>query len=485
VTSAAREFLLRWPVAQLFLTGAPRMPGPVARSPVRPRRAADLPASPADGDGDGDGDEDEMRGSMHISFLLHNAYGIGGTVRTVGTLATTLAEQHDVEIVSVFRHRERPVLLPGPGVRVRPLVELRPGAPGSAADDPEHRRPARLFPRTDSRHVQYSALTDRRIAAHLAATDADVVVATRPGLAVQVARGTRPGPVRVGQEHLTLGSHPRGLRMQLRAAYPLLDALTTTTEADARAYRARMRLPGVHVEAVPNPVPAPALAPADGSGRWVVAAGRLAPVKRYDLLIRAFDTVRARRPDWRLRIYGSGAEKDRLRDLIDRLDLYNHVFLMGPAHPIESEWVKGALAAVTSSLESFGMTIVEAMRCGLPVVSTDCPHGPGEIITDGVDGRLVPVGDTDAIARGLLELINDDALRQRMADAALTGAARFDPGRIAERHATLFARLVRQGGGPRGGGWRAPVHRAGGALAGGACAARHAARSVLGKGRTA
>jgi glycosyltransferase involved in cell wall biosynthesis len=422
---------------------------------------------------------------MHISFLLHNAYGIGGTVRTVGTLATTLAQQHDVEIVSVFRHRERPVLAPGPGVRLRSLVELRPDAPGSAADDPGHRRPSRVFPRTEGRYGQYSALTDRRIAAYLATTDADVVVGTRPGLNVHLVRQTRPGPVRVGQEHLTLDSHSRGLRMHLRAAYPRLDALTTTTEADARAYRTRMRLPGVQVEAVPNPVPAPALAPADGSGTWVVAAGRLAPVKRYDLLIRAFDVVRDRRPDWRLRIYGSGTEKERLRQLIDRLGLYNHVLLMGPAHPIESEWVKGSIAAVTSSLESFGMTIVEAMRCGVPVVSTNCPHGPGEIIDDGVDGRLVPVGDTGAIARGLLELINDDTLRRRMAHAALKASARFDPDRIAERHATLFARLARREGGRAGDGWRSRLYRAGGALAVGAHTARDAARSALGKGRTA
>ncbi|OEU96458.1 glycosyl transferase, partial [Streptomyces abyssalis] len=86
------------------------------------------------------------------------------------------------------------------------------------------------------------------------------------------------------------------------------------------------------------------------------------------------------------RIYGSGREREKLRLLIDELGLYNHVFLMGPAHPIEAEWAKGAIGAVTSSLESFGMTIVEAMRCGLPVVATDCPHGPGEIIRDGVDG---------------------------------------------------------------------------------------------------
>ncbi|CBG74200.1 MULTISPECIES: glycosyltransferase family 4 protein [Streptomyces] len=422
---------------------------------------------------------------MHISFLLHNAYNIGGTIRTTYNLANTLAEQHDVEIVSVFRHRDGPVFDIDPRVRLRGLVDIRKGGADQGHADLE--RPAKVFPRAEGRYGQYSALTDRRIAEYLSTVDADVVVGTRPGLNVHMARQTRRGPVRVGQEHLTLDSHSPALRATLRGVYPRLDALTTTTEADARSY-GRLRLPGVRVQAVPNPVPAPGVEPADGSGKWVVAAGRLAPVKRYDLLVRAFDKVRRERPDWRLRIYGSGKQKDKLRSLVDTMGLYNHVYLMGPATPIEPEWAKGSIAAVTSSLESFGMTIVEAMRCGLPVVSTDCPHGPGEIIDDGVDGRLVEVGSVEAIADGLLELINDDDKRRRMAHAALQDSERFDPARIAERYETLFGDLLARGGASPMGRVRGSLHRTRGALLGSAYAVRDAgrsARSAIGKGRTA
>jgi glycosyltransferase involved in cell wall biosynthesis len=289
-----------------------------------------------------------------------------------------------------------------------------------------------------------------------------------------LALHTRPGPVRLGQEHLTISTHSRALRMTLRGAYPRLDALTTVTEADARDYRRMMRLPGVRVQAVPNGVPAPMVSPSDGTAKWVVAAGRLAPAKRYDVLLRAFAKVVEQRPDWRLRLYGGGREEARLRALVEELDLYNHAFLMGPAHPIEAEWVKGSVAAVTSSLESFGMTIVEAMRCGLPVVATACPHGPGEIIADGVDGRLVPTGDVDAIASALLELINDDGLRQRMGRAAIADAARYDPARIGEMYSTLCAELVARGGRTGVGRLRSSLHRTRGALLGGAYATKDA-----------
>ncbi|MDX3340034.1 glycosyltransferase family 4 protein [Streptomyces sp. ME02-6979.5a] len=421
---------------------------------------------------------------MHISFLLHNAYGIGGTIRTTFTLARTLAERHDVEIVSVFRHRDVPVLGAPEGVTMRHLVDLRKKSATYDGEDAEHARPAVVFPRGDSRHKQYSRLTDARIAAHLRTVEADVVVGTRPGLNVHISRQTRRGPVRVGQEHLTLDSHGYRLRREIAHRYTLLDALTTVTRADADDYRSRLKLPGLRIETIPNAVPEPAGPPAGGDLKWVVAAGRLHRVKRYDLLVRAFAQVSAARPDWRLRIYGggdaTGNEQASLRALIDELGLHSQVFLMGSVNPMEAEWPKGSIAAVTSERESFGMTIVEAMRAGLPVVATDCPHGPAEIIEDGADGRLVPVGDPDATAAALLQLIEDDELRHRMGAAALASSARFDPARIAERHESLYTELLARGAQGRGhSALSTALHRTRGSVLDGAYALRYKAADVL------
>ncbi|SDP26477.1 glycosyltransferase [Actinacidiphila guanduensis] len=378
---------------------------------------------------------------MRIAFLIHTAYGIGGTIRTTRNLAGQLAaDGHDVQVVSVFRNHDEPRIPHDPRIRLRHLADIRKGGPDDLADDPRHREPSRVYPRADPRHAMYSARTDELIGDFLTGLDADVVVGTRPGLNVHLARQAPRRLVRVAQEHLTLDSHPRRLLQCLRGAYPALDAVTTTTRADAAAYR--RRLPGVPVAAVPNSAPPSPVPPSDCSAPVVVAAGRLAEGKRYDDLIRAFALVCAAHPDWTLRLYGGGEKRASLQALIAELGVGENVRLMGAVTPIEPELARGSILAVTSTLESFGMTIVEGMRAGLPVVATDCPHGPREIVHDGVDGLLVPPRDVPAIAAALLRLVADDALRRRMGRAALVAGERFDPAVIAARHVRLYQRLL-------------------------------------------
>ncbi|RLV04574.1 glycosyl transferase [Streptomyces griseocarneus] len=389
---------------------------------------------------------------MRISFLLHNAYTFGGTIRSTFNLATALAAHHDVEIISVFRTRETPAMGAPSQVLLTPLVDLRGKSAHYDGDDPRHAQPARVFPRADGRHRQYSRLTDERIGRCLSGLETDVIVGTRPGLNVHIARHAHPAAIRVGQEHLTLSGHGLRMRHEIRHRYPLLDALTTVTEADAQAYR-QLGLPDVRVQAIANSVPPMNTRPTEHTGKVVVAAGRLIPVKRYDLLIKAFADVAATHPDWQLRIFGNGDttgdEKHTLATLIDNLGLKDHVFLNDHADALESEFAKASIAVSASDRESFGMTIVEAMRCGLPVVATDCPLGPREIITHGVDGRLVRPGRAQDLATALCDLIGDDALRRRMGEAAWHNSARYAPNHIAEQHLDLYRDLLRRGPGRR------------------------------------
>ncbi|MEV6124693.1 glycosyltransferase family 4 protein [Streptomyces sp. NPDC052077] len=379
---------------------------------------------------------------MKISFLINNIYGIGGTNRTVINLAEALGAHHEVEIVSVFRRATATKFEISPRVTVRALVDLRPGsADRGAAGSAE---PSAVVPRQEEFSAQYSRFTDERIIRELRRTDADVVVGTRPSLNLFVAAHTRDGALRVAQEHMTHLAIPPAVRAEMARVYPRLDAITTVTEADARSFLENTPVPGVPVTGIPNSVPQPSVPPSDCTGKIIVSAGRMHRIKRYDLLIRAFAGLAEEFPDWQLRIYGDGGEAAKLRALVTELGLTGRALLMGGFSPIESEWAKGSVAAVTSSAESFGMTLVEAMRCGLPVVSTDCPVGPREILTHGEDGFLVPNGEVEGIAWGLRRLMADEVLRRDMGEAALRNAARYDPAAVADRYARLFEDAARR-----------------------------------------
>jgi glycosyltransferase involved in cell wall biosynthesis len=293
-------------------------------------------------------------------------------------------------------------------------------------------------------NLPYTALQDERIGGFLARTEADVVIATRPDLNGYLARDGRRRYLRVGQEHLSLDQYREPLRTDQTKAIAGLDAYVTVSEADAAQYRAALPHVGTTIVCVPNGVRAAAVERSTLDSRVIVAAGRLIPIKRYDRLVNAFAKVAAEHPGWTLRIYGRGPQKGDLREQIDRLGLHDRVFLMGAVSPIETEWAKGAVAAVSSDMESFGMTIVEAMHCGVPVVATDCPHGPGEIIADGQDGILVPLdGDVDAYAEALKRVVTDGALRERLGKEALKKADVYAPAAIARRYENLFEELTR------------------------------------------
>lgn len=376
---------------------------------------------------------------MKISFLIHNAYGVGGTNRAVLNLAAALVPRHRVEIVSVLRRASRPMFAFADGLRLVPLVDLQQYQPDRT--DPRQSLPSRLVPVREEFFRYYSALTDERIAEYLRTTDAEVVVGTRPSLNLLVAQLSRPETVTIAQEHMTHGLIPQTVRDAMRRWYPRLDASTPITQADADIFRRETPIPGLRIEVIADSVEQSRIPPSDRTNKIVVAAGRLDPVKRYDVLIRAFARVVQRRPDWSLRIYGDGTERQNLENLILALGLHNHVYLMGRWSPLNTEWVKGSIAAVSSDRESFGMTIVEAMNCGLPVVSTACPSGPPEIITDGVDGLLVPVGDPDTFAEALLRLIEDEAARHGMGTRAIETGRRYSTETVAGQFEDLCTEL--------------------------------------------
>jgi len=384
---------------------------------------------------------------LKIRFLLHDVYGRGGGVLTVTiALARELAERHDVELVSLVGYKPRPVHAMPDNVGLTTLMgrhssgeweKLRPRRGAVEAS-----RPSRVVPRQEPRFGQYSRLSDRVLARYLRSLAGGAVVTMQPGLNVALARLGSPRYVRVAEDHRPFGERS----IPTLAAYAQhadgLDAFLALTETDADAYRNLLgrRVP---VRKMVNGTPLYD-GPASSLGsKLVLAAGRLERSKGFDLLVAAWGDVARRHPDWKLHIYGEGDLRSDLQAQIDDLGLRGTVVLKGFSDDLQRRMAEASLFVLSSRAEGYGMVLAEAMACGVPVVSTDCPSGPREIVTDRVDGLLVANLDAAALAVGITEMIEMDPEKRRvMGQAALDKARSRSHAAVAVQWEELLTALA-------------------------------------------
>lgn len=213
-----------------------------------------------------------------------------------------------------------------------------------------------------------------------------------------------------------------------RLTYRRAARLVVQTPTAARLYEPL--LPD-RTRVIPNPVPPP---PADAGDRptllsrpTIIAMGRLHPQKGFDLALRAIALLAADFPDWQLVILGEGPERPRLEALRAELGLGSRVHLPGSVGR-PADWLRHAQVFLMSSrTEGFPNALCEAMAVGLPVVSTDCPSGPADLITTDWDGLLVATEDVTAIADGLRRLLGSEPLRAQLGARAPGVVVRYHP----------------------------------------------------------
>lgn len=281
----------------------------------------------------------------------------------------------------------------------------------------------------------------RKLREQLRASGPDVIVCTTANYVGTLARLKGRVPL-VVESHsicnrLVDNGRMRGVRRwwqrrMLRRA----DMLVALTEGDAAEWRKWVD----HVAVIPNmvhvPQPTPLSSPA---ARRVIFAGRFEPQKQLDHLLTIWQKARQRHPGWTLAIYGEGSQRDWLLSEVALMDASIEVF--PPTDHIFECYAQASILVLTSSFEPFGLVLPEAMLCGVPVVSYDCPYGPRAIITDGEDGLLARPQDADDFANKLCQLMDDEELRRRMGSKAAMKARHYEAHHVMPLWEKLFQDL--------------------------------------------
>jgi glycosyltransferase involved in cell wall biosynthesis len=389
---------------------------------------------------------------VNIRYLLHNAYAIGGTIRTVFNQANALCATHDVEIASVYRTGEKPSFALDPRVRLVSVTGLRPDGTrwtGTSGTSSRLLRKTRRMPNPmphgrDFRYKRWDPQVDLKVIRYMRSLEkGTVLISTRPALNLLSAWFGPRRLIRIGQDHMNFRSYKPGLQAEIRRAYPRLDVVSVLTHADLADYREALG-DGVRLVRIPNGIPAAGDTPATARERTLIAAGRLDRQKGYDFLVESFAQVHAKHPDWTLNIFGEGTWRKKLTAMISERGLDGVVHLRGTTRTLDAELAKASIFVLSSRKEGLPMVLLEAMNVGLPVVSFDCPTGPADVVDDGVNGVLVPAEDVSGLAAGMSRLIENDHEREAMGRAARVTGAQYEMPVVAALWEDLFADLTGQ-----------------------------------------
>lgn len=215
------------------------------------------------------------------------------------------------------------------------------------------------------------------------------------------------------------------------------DVLVTLTEQDRKKWEGI-----INTITIPNVLTTFPAKVADLTNKYLISVGRYDAQKGYDLLIEAWSLVVAKHPDWQMHIFGSGPLRDFLLKMIDEYGITSSFILNPPTPEIYDKYLEHSIYVMSSRFEGFGLVLIEAMSCGLPCISFDCPSGPSEIIRTGEDGILVENGNVEKLSEAICRLIDNQQERKQMGIKARQNSLRYSKDRIMRDWDALFKRLL-------------------------------------------
>lgn len=384
----------------------------------------------------------------NIFIVANNVEEVGGLQRVVHNLAQELSRRgHHVVLVGLNHHTDQFSYVSDPiyetfTVYARPEPKALP-----RTSRLRRRSPGRRSYEARRRKVRADAV--ERLSTLFRTVPDGIVICSQINAMTWVAEADTRHLRVIGQSHEQyeasrgLTSASRGITRRYDAImrnYADIDLFQLLTETDARKFE-KDGLNNVAV--MHNPLSFFPPEPAALTAKTVVTVGRYDAQKNQKALIAAFDLVVEQHPDWSLELWGTGPLQEALADQIEALGLAGCVRLMGPTGDVASVLLKSSVFALSSDFEGLPVVLCEAMACGVPCVSVGCGPGIAEVIRHEQDGLIVAVGETEALAAGIVRLIEDEPLRRAMGERARQNIGRFSVPAIMAAWDDVFDKVER------------------------------------------
>lgn len=231
-------------------------------------------------------------------------------------------------------------------------------------------------------------------------------------------------------------------KLSRKLAVKYSNKIVTLTQQDIDNYK--RIFDAKNVICIPNPITIANIETTALTEKRVLAIGRLASQKGFDLLLDAWAKTKNRNNGWSLRIVGSGTHLKRLQKQIKRNGIKDSVELIPATKDIIPHYKQASVMVMSSRYEGFGLVLVEATAAGLPIVSFDCETGPAEIVEHNQTGLLVPPLNIEMLAKALDEVMSDEKKRKKFSENALRRAKLFELNTVVALWENLFREILKK-----------------------------------------
>lgn len=351
----------------------------------------------------------------------------GGVEMMIASLANAFAARGaEVEILCTY-HLGEPVYSLSPDVKIRYLTDVHPNREEFRAAIKEKKLFSVL--KEGFYALKVLRLKKKTMKQALSEISDGTIISTRNEHSVLLSKYGRSGVHKIAQLHHDHAFDPK-LISDFQKHYENIDEFLILTPQNTQEIQEFMKGHNQHTKCitVPNFLEKLYDGPWPERRNQVIAVGRLAPEKGFDRLLDIWKSVHMQLTDWTLKIIGEGQEREKLEQKIKDLDIGDSVCLPGelPHEKVLEEMASSKVYAMTSYTESFGLVLVEAQSCGLPVVAFDVRVGPRAIITDDVDGYLVKDGDLEEFGQKMMSIASKEDVWNALSKNTRENADKYD-----------------------------------------------------------